>query len=139
MFEHTADANLRYLRKLTRGFLKRRYVRQFTKRDSRHLAAFPKAKKREVFSGDRITCENEEIVEHFFITARRETHLGPTKPENGFRIPDQSRRANIGDSEEMKEGSFAEWKFFDSIDECWRACGPFFAKLNQRSFNLRWI
>jgi hypothetical protein len=39
----------------------------------------------------------------------------------------------------MKEGSFAEWKFFDNIDECWRACGPFFAKLNQRSFNLRWI
>jgi len=79
------------------------------------------------------------MVEHFSVTTRRETHLGPTKPEKGFRIPDQSRRANIGDSEEMKDGSFAEWKFFDNIDECWRACGPFFAKLNQRGFNLRWI
>src|SRR5947207_15889501 len=126
MFEHTTDANFRDLRKLTGGFLKRRYVRQFTKRDSRHLAAFPKAKKRKVFGGDRITCESKEIVEHFSITARRQTHLGPTKPENDFRVPDQSRRANIRDSEEMKEGSFAEWKFFDNIDECWLAYGPFF-------------
>jgi hypothetical protein len=45
----------------------------------------------------------------------------------------------MGDGEEMKECGFAEWKFFDNIDERWRACGPFFAKLNQCGFNLRWI
>ena len=52
MFEHTADANLRDLRKFTGGFLKRRCVRQFTKRDSRHLAAFPKTKRCEIFCCD---------------------------------------------------------------------------------------
>ena len=52
MFEHTADANLRDLRKFTGGFLKRRCVRQFTKRDSRHLAVFPKTKRCEIFCCD---------------------------------------------------------------------------------------
>ncbi len=49
VFEHAANANFRDLRKLRGGFLKRRYVRKFPKRNSRHLAAFPKTKRSELF------------------------------------------------------------------------------------------
>ena len=49
MFEHAAKANFRDLRKLRGGFLKRRYVRKFPKCDSRHLTAFPKTQRSEIF------------------------------------------------------------------------------------------
>ena len=47
--KHTTDTNLGDLRKLPGGFLERRYVRKFPKRDSRHLAAFPKTKRSKIF------------------------------------------------------------------------------------------
>jgi len=61
------------------------------------------------------------------------------EPKKRFRIPNESGSATAGDGEEVKQGSFAEWKLFDDIDERWRRYRPFFAKLDERGFNLRWI
>jgi hypothetical protein len=61
------------------------------------------------------------------------------EPKKRFGIPNQSGAATAGDGEKVKQGSFAEWKLFDYIDERRRRCRPFFAKLDERGFNLGWI
>ena len=63
-----------------------------------------------------------KLVEHFCIAARRETYFRLTKPKKSFGIPHQSRRANAGDCQKMKQRSFAQWKLFDDINK-WRRGG----------------
>jgi hypothetical protein len=48
----------------------------------------------------------------------------------------ESRCANAGDSEKMKQGRFAQRKLFDDIDKWSRCFGPVFAKLNQDPLDL---
>jgi len=49
----------------------------------------------------------------------------------------KARGANTGDSEKMKQGSFAQRKLLDDIDK-WLGCfGPMFLKMNQDSLDLR--
>src|SRR2546426_12804058 len=79
--KHTTDTNLGDLRKLPGGFLERRYVRKFPKRDSRHLAAFPKTKCSKIFFGDRGACEGAELVKHLSASASRATHFRLMKPK----------------------------------------------------------
>jgi len=60
------------------------------------------------------------------------------EPKKRFGIPNQSWAATAGDGEKVKQGSFAEWKLFDDIDERRRRCRHF-SLSGERVFNLGWI
>ena len=136
MFEHIADTNFRHLRKLTGGFLQRRYVCKLAYGDARHLTALPKTKGRKTLVCDRVASRPMQVAQHLRIPARRTADLRLAKPQKAVRIVCQARGANTGDSKKMNQGSFAQRKLFDDIDKRLGGFRPMFAKMNQGSFDL---
>src|SRR5215510_2757577 len=136
MFEHLADANFRHLRKLTGGFLQRGDVCEFSKCDTRHLAALPKTKSRKVLVCDRVASRSLQIAEHFRIAARRATDLRLAKPQKTVWVMREAGCAYARNSEKMKQGCLTQRKLFDHIGKGLRGFRPMFRKMNEDGFDL---
>src|SRR4030095_14388153 len=137
MFEHIADTNFRHLRKLAGGFLQRRHVSELEKGNARHLAALPKTKIGKTLVCDRVASRSLQVAQHLPIATGRTADLRLAKPQKDVRFVRKAGGANAGNSQKVKQGSFAQRKLFNDIGKRLGGFRPMFPKMNQDSFDLR--
>src|SRR5215213_869788 len=137
MAKHLSNADLGNLGKLGGRFLERRDVRHFAQSDSRHLTAFPHSEGPKIIFGDGFTSAGPKLVSHLSGQSPRQAYLRLSKPQEHVRNAAEAGSANVRNSDEMEQGSWAKRELFNDLLKWWIGVGPVLRNLAQSDLHLR--